>query len=47
VGVSAVRSLGKVDQIHVEWSLTALNVTFHSALDTAPMTVAPERSDAR
>jgi hypothetical protein len=47
VGVSAVRSLGKVDQIHVAWSLADLNVTFHSALDTAPMTVALDRSDAQ
>jgi len=47
VGVSAVRSLRKVDQIHVEWSQTALNVTFHSVLDDEPMTAALHRSDAR
>jgi hypothetical protein len=47
VGVSAVRSLGKVDQIHVEWSRTALNVTIHSVLDDELMTAAIDRSDAR
>ena len=46
VGVSAVRSLG-VDQIHVQWSLTPLNVTIHSVPDHAPKTAALDRSEAR